>query len=144
MNTDLSPIMMRSTNNLMVPITAMSEHEPSMPLPITVGEYNAITHLTYISTFTDLIKPYLAHAVLLENEPPSLLQHMTAATPSPSHISISSKDKDETNHPGENWMVYEGDNPKHYSLVFINEKNEEEVAKYIQYMSVGDDMHLQG
>jgi hypothetical protein len=41
-------------------------------------------------------------------------------------------------------MLYDGANPKHYPLVFINEQNEEEVAKYIRYVSVGDDMHLQG
>src|SRR5947208_15535736 len=41
-------------------------------------------------------------------------------------------------------MLYDGSNPKHYALIFINKKNEEEVAKYIRYLSVGDDMHLQG
>jgi hypothetical protein len=41
-------------------------------------------------------------------------------------------------------MLYDGKNPKHYPLVFINEQNEEEVVKYIQYVLVGDDMHLQG
>jgi hypothetical protein len=143
MNTSLSPIMTRSTNDLMIPITAMAEHQPSLPLPITVGEYNTIAHLTYISAFTDLIEPYLAHVVSVEDEPPSLLQCMTTATPSPSHISISSEE-DKTDHPGESWMVYDRNNPKHYALVFINENNEEEVAKYIRYMSVGDDMHLQG
>jgi hypothetical protein len=68
---------------------------------------------------------------------------MTSTTPSPSHISISS-DEDESDHPGDEWMLYDGSNPKHYALVFINEQNEEEVAKYIQYVSVRDDMHLQG
>jgi hypothetical protein len=68
---------------------------------------------------------------------------MMTPTPSPSHISISSEE-DETDHPGDKWMLYNGSNPKHYALVFINEQNKEEVAKYIRYMSVGDDMHLQG
>jgi hypothetical protein len=74
MNVDLSPIMTRSTNNLMIPITAMAEHQANRPLPITVSKYNAIAHLTYISAFTDLIEPYLACAVSMEDEPPSLLQ----------------------------------------------------------------------
>jgi hypothetical protein len=143
MNVNLSPIMMRSTNDLMIPITAMAEHQVNLPLPITIGEYNAIAHLTYISALTDLIEPYLARVVMTEDEPPSLLQRMTTATPSPSHISISSNE-DETDHPGGEWMVYDGSNPKHYPLVFINKQNEEEVAKYIRYVSVGDDMHLQG
>jgi hypothetical protein len=143
MNVNLSPIITRSTNDLMIPITAMAEHQVDRPIPITVGEYNAIAHLTYISALTDLIEPYLAHAVSMEDEPPSLLQRMASATPSPSHISISS-DEDDTDHPGDEWMLYDGNNPKHYALIFINEKNEEEVAKYIRYVSVGDDMHLQG
>jgi hypothetical protein len=143
MNNPLSPIMTRSTNNLMIPIETMAEHQASLPLPITVEEYNTITHLTYILAFTDLIEPYLAHAVKMEDEPPSLLQRITSAAPSPSHISISS-DENETDHPGNEWMLYDGKNPKHYPLVFVNEQNEEEVAKYIRYMSVGDDMHLQG
>jgi hypothetical protein len=143
MNDPLPLIMKRSTDALMVAIETMAEHQVNLPLPITVGEYNAIAHLTYISALTDLIEPYLAQVVLLEDEPPSLLQHITSATPSPSHISISSE-KDETDHPGGEWMLYDGSNPKHYALVFINEQNKEEVTKYIRYLSVGDDMHLQG
>jgi hypothetical protein len=143
MNNPLPPIMMRSTNHLMNPIETMAEHSANLPLPITVGEYNAIAHLTYVSAFTDLIEPYLAQVVMTEDEPPSLLQRITSAPPSPSHISISS-DENETEHPGGDWLLYDGSNPKHYPLVFINEQNEEEVAKYIRYVSVGDDMHLQG
>jgi hypothetical protein len=130
MNKYHSPIMTRSTKDLMIPIEAMAEHRASLPLPITIGEYNTITHLTYISAFTDLIEPYLANAVQMEDELPSLLQRITSATPSPSHILISS-DEDETDHPRGEWMLYDGSNPKHYPLVFINEQNEEEVAKYI-------------
>jgi hypothetical protein len=143
MNNPLSPIMTRSTNALMIPIETMAEHQASLPLPVTIGEYNAIAHLTYISAFTDLIEPYLADMVKMEDELPSLLQHIMSAAPSPSHISISS-DEDKTDHPRGEWMLYNGSNPKHYPLIFINKQNEEEVTKYIHYVSVGDDMHLQG
>jgi hypothetical protein len=141
MNTNHSPIMTRSTDNIMIPIHTMAKHRVDLPLPVTVSEYNAIAHLTYISAFTDLIEPYLAHAVTMEDELPSLLQRMTSTTPSPSHIFVSS-DEDESDHPGDEWMLYDGSNPKHYALIFVNEQNEEEVAKYIWYVSVGDDMHL--
>jgi hypothetical protein len=43
----------------MVPIQAMSKHNIDLPLPITLGEYNAIAHLTYIMDFTDRIEPYV-------------------------------------------------------------------------------------
>jgi hypothetical protein len=144
MTVDRSPVVTRSTANIMIPIHAMAEHQADLPLPVTVSEYNAIAHLTYISALTDIIEPYLAHAVTMEDEPPSLLQRITSATPSPSHISVTSSDEDESDHPGDEWMLYDGSNPKHYALIFINEQNEEEVAKYIRYVSVGDDMHLQG
>jgi hypothetical protein len=125
----------------MIPITMMSKHNACLPLSITVGKYNAIAHLTYISAFTDLIEQYIGVTVKQKDKPPSLLQHIIS--PSPSHISIFS-DEDETNHPGGEWMLYNGKNPKHYPLVFINKQNKEEVAKYIQYVTIGDDMHLQG
>jgi hypothetical protein len=125
------------TDQLIVPIQAMSEHSIDLPLPITLGKYNAITHLTYIPTFTDLIEPYII--VMTEETPPTLLQHLFT----PSHISISS-DKDETDHPGEDWMLYNATNPKHYMFIFINKQNNEEVAKYICYHSIQDGVHLQG
>jgi hypothetical protein len=41
-------------------------------------------------------------------------------------------------------MLYDSANPKHYALIFINKENKEEVAKYIRYLVVGDNTHLQG
>ena len=62
-------------------IKVMAEHNKSVPLPITHQEYNCITHLTYISSFTDAIEPYL-----IENKrPKTLLERLTT----PSHISVS-------------------------------------------------------
>jgi hypothetical protein len=114
----------------------MSKHAVDLPLPITLGKYNTITHLTYVSAFTDCIKPYIDGTTV---EPtPTLLQRIST----PSHISISS-DKDETDHLGEEWMLYDATNPKHYGLIFINKQNEE-VAKYIHYHSIRDGVHLQG
>jgi hypothetical protein len=41
MNTNHSPIMTRSTANIMIPIHAMADHQADLPL-VTVSEYNAI------------------------------------------------------------------------------------------------------
>ena len=99
-------------------IKAMAEHNKSVPLPITHQEYNHIAHLTYISSFTDTIEPYL-----IENKrPKTLLERLTT----PSHISISNNK--ELVHPGEGWHKYDTRNPKHYPLIFVNENREEEVA----------------
>ena len=112
----------------------MAEHDESVPLPITHQEYNRIAHLTYIFSFTDTIEPYL-----VKNErPKTLLEHLTT----PSHISVS--DDKELVHPGEGWHKYNAKNPKHYPLIFINENREEEVARFIKYLPVGDGIMLQG
>ena len=115
-------------------IRAMANHNDSIPLPITNQEYNRIAHLTYISSFTDAIEPYL-----IENEQPkTLLKRLTT----PSHISVSNEE--ESIHPGEGWYEYDARNPKHYPLIFINEDRREEVARYIKYLLVGDGIVLQG
>jgi hypothetical protein len=115
---ELSEAMKEWTDQLMVPIQAISEHSIDLPLPITLSEYNAITHLTYITAFTDHIEPYIDGQTL--EPPPTLLQCITT----PSHISVSSdSEDDETDHPGGEWMLYNSSNPKHYALVFINKQN---------------------
>ena len=122
------------TEGLNTFIKAMAEHNESVPLPITYQEYNCITHLTYISSFTDAIKPYT-----IENkQPKTLLECLTT----PSHISVS--DEEELIHPGEGWHEYDAQNPKHYPLVFVNENREEKVARFIRYLPVGDRITLQG
>ena len=128
------------TGDLIISITAMSNADATRPLPITNSEYNCIAHLMYMSAFTDKIKPYLEDAVREIGPPSTLLQHMTT----PSHISVTDSEKKETDHPGGDWIEYDATNPKHYPLVFIDEANEEEVAKYIRYHKIGDRVHLQG
>ena len=136
---ELSEFMEACTGDLMISITAMSNADVNRPLPITNGEYNRIVHLTYVSAFTDKIEPYLEDAVQEIGPPPTLLQRIST----PSHISVTDSE-DETDHPGQDWIRYDATNPKHYPLVFINEENEEEVAKYIRYHNIGDGVHLQG
>ena len=66
-----------------------------------------------------------------------------AALATPSHISVTDSEE-ETDHPGQDWIEYDATNPKHYPLIFINENNKEEVARYIRYHNIGDGVHLQG
>ena len=122
----LSEFMEACTGDLMISITAMSNADATRPLPITNGEYNHIAHLTYVSAFTDKIEPYLEDAIQEIGPPPTLLQRIST----PSHISVIDSEE-ETDHPGQGWIEYDTTNPKHYPLIFINEANEEEVAKYI-------------
>ena len=41
-------------------------------------------------------------------------------------------------------MLFDGNNPGHYQVIFNNEQGQPEVAKYIKYISVGDSMAVQG
>jgi hypothetical protein len=79
----------------MVSVTAMANVKVTDPLPITNGEYNAIAHLSYISAFTNCIKPYISESL---DAPtcPTLLQQLTS--PTPTYITISSTDED-PDHP---------------------------------------------
>ena len=60
---ELSEFMEACTGDLMISVTAISNADTAHPLPITNGKYNRIAHLTYVSAFTDKIKPYLKDAV---------------------------------------------------------------------------------
>ena len=123
------------TEDLGTFIRAMAKHDSSVPLPITHREFNRIAHLTYITSFTDAIEPYIFEV----EWPKTLLECMAT----PSHISISDEEE-ETSHPGEGWVEYDARNPRHYPLVFVNEDRQEEVARYIRFHPVGDGMVLQG
>ena len=125
------------TDDIMVPILAIKETNSTLPLPITNAEYNRIVHLTYISAFTDKIKEYIDLA-MQDTRPPSLLEHIST----PTHILVSSSDKEDPSHPGEDWIKFDINNTKHYPLVFINEEGREELAQYIRYLSIGDGITL--
>ena len=134
------------TDDIMVPILAMKETNSSLPLPITNAGYNRIVHLTYISAFTDKIKEYIDLA-MQDAHPPSLLERITTPTyvsATPTHISVSSSDEEDPNHPGEDWIKFDINNMKHYPLIFINEDGREELAQYIQYLNLEDGVTLQG
>ena len=134
------------TNDIMVPILAMKETNSTLPLPITNVEYNRIVHLTYISTFTDKIEEYIDLA-MQDARPPSLLECIstpTHASAPPTDVSVSNSDKEDPNHPGEDWIKFDINNTKHYPLVFINEDGKEELAQYIRYLNLGDGVMLQG
>ena len=86
------------TEGMDIIIRAMARHNKSVPLLLTHQEYNRIAHLTYISSFTNAIEPYIRE----NKRPKTLLEHLTT----PSHISVSDKEE-ELVHPGEGWHEYD-------------------------------------
>ena len=127
------------TDDIMVLILTMKETNSMLSLSITNAEYNRIVHLTYISTFTNKIEEYIDLA-MQDACPPSLLECIST----PTHISVSSSNEEDPNHPGEDWIKYNVNNIKHYPLVFINEDGREKLARYIHYLNLGDGVTLQG
>ena len=79
--------------------------------------------------------------------PPSLLKRISTPThvsSPPTDVSVSNSNKEDPNHPGEDWVRFDINNTKHYPLVFINEDEREELAQYIRYVNLGDGVILQG
>jgi hypothetical protein len=91
-----------------------------------------------VPAFIDLINPYRESPT---DEAPMLL------VTTPSQLSVadtSTQMEEDTNHPGNDWMLYDSTNPGHYQLLFSNKLGQAEVAKYIHYISVRDSMAVQG
>jgi hypothetical protein len=70
---------------------------------------------------------------------------LLVSTPSQlSVINASAQTEEDTDHPGNDWMLYDSTNPAHYQLLFSNKLRQAEIAKYICYISVRDSMAVQG
>src|SRR5437588_1171075 len=100
---------------------ATSLEEP----PCSLESYNQIVHLAWVPHFVDLINPYCESPT---DEAPKLL----VATPSQlSVVNASAQTEEDTDHPGNDWMLYDSTNPGHYQLLFSNKLGQAEIAKYI-------------
>jgi hypothetical protein len=126
------------TDNLVPAIVALSYATGLEEPPCSLQSYNKIVHLAWVPTFVNLINPYCESPT---DEAPMLL----IATPSQlSVVDASAQTEEDTDHPGDNWMLYDSTNPGHYQLLFSNELGQAKVAKYICYISVKDGMAIQG
>jgi hypothetical protein len=124
------------TDDLVPAIIALSYATSLEEPPCSLESYNQIIHLTWVPTFVDLINPYRESPT---DEAPMLL----VATPSQlSVVEASAQIEEDTDHPGDDWMLYNSTNPAHYQLLFSNELGQAEVAKYIRYISVRDGMAI--
>jgi hypothetical protein len=126
------------TNDLVPAINALSYATGWEEPPCDLQRYNEIVHLAWVPAFVDLINPYCESPT---DEAPMLL----IATPSQlSIIDAGAQTEEDTDHPGDDWMLYDSTNPGHYQLLFSNELGQAEIAKYIWYISVRDGMAIQG
>ena len=49
---------------------------------------------------------------------------------------------DNTTHPGAGWALFDAGNTGHYPLIFLNEQDQPEIAKYICFRTVDEETHL--
>ena len=70
-----------------------------------------------------------------------------STSPSSSPVQLNpplSAELDDPTHPGVGWALFDAGNTGHYPLVFLNEQDQPEVAKYICFRTVDEETHLVG
>jgi hypothetical protein len=126
------------TDDLVSAINALSYATGREEPPCDLQKYNEIVHLAWVLAFIDLINPYRESPT---DEAPMIL----VTTPSQlSVVDASVQTEEDADHPGDDWMLYDSTNPRHYQLLFSNEQGQAEMAKYIHYILVRDGMAVQG
>jgi hypothetical protein len=126
------------TDDLILAINALSYATGREEPPCDLQKYNKIVHLTWVPTFVNLINPY-------RESPTDKAPMLLITTPSQlSVVNASAQTEEDTDHPGNDWMLYDSTNPAHYQLLFSNKLGQAKIAKYICYISVRDGMAVQG
>jgi len=113
-------------------------------------DFSAVQHLFFVPQILTEVEPFLDNDDIQSDLPESLAAWYNptvskSSTPSPITINppLSDKLKDPT-HPGEGWALFNTGNPGHYPLIFSNNKDQSEVAKYICFRSMEEDTYLVG
>jgi hypothetical protein len=116
--------------------TSLSYATGQKELLCALSKYNEIIHLTWVSAFVNLINPYHESPT---DEAPMLL---IATSSQLSIVDTGVQVEEDTDHPGNNWILYDSTNQGHYQLLFSNKLGQAEVAKYICYILVRDGMAI--
>ena len=116
----------------------------------TFCDFAAVQHLFFVPQVLAKIEPFIRDESVQSDKPVQLTTHYNptislSMTPSLSPIPIepplSAELEDPTN-PGEGWALFDTGNPGHYPLIFLNEQNQSEVAKYICFHTTEEETHL--
>ena len=70
-----------------------------------------------------------------------------STSPSSSPVQLDpplSAELEDPTHPGVGWALFDAGNTGHYPLVFLNEQDQPEVAKYICFRTVNEEIYLVG
>jgi len=115
----------------------------------TYKDFENIQHLFFIPQILDRTNPFMSEDSVLEDKPMTTFTTYVPTIsfrPTPFPLSIHAplaSELDNPDHPGEGWALYSSD-PNHYPLTFLNEQGHMELAKYISYRDIGNEIQLVG
>ena len=118
----------------------------------TFRDFSAVQHLFLVPQILDEIEPFMRDNSVQSDEPVHLAQRYNptislSTSPSSSPVQLDpplSAELDDPTHPGVGWALFDAGNTGHYPLVFLNEQDQPEVAKYICFRTVDEETHLVG
>ena len=118
----------------------------------TFHDFTAVQHLFFFPQVLSKIEPFLKDDSIQSDEPVQLATRYNPTvsiptTPNSSPIPVKTPlnvELEDPTHPGEGWALFDAGNPGHYPLVFLNEENQPEVAKYICFHTTEEETHLVG
>jgi len=142
----LLDIIKQWTDHLMPAIRVMSHSgELTHPIPIADDAFDDLSHLRFIPIFTNIIDPYMEDSDESIDTPPPTLLHRIPTPAEMAHASTQTEEiKEDTDHPGGQWMRFNPGNTSHYPLVFISTDARPHTAKYSHYLLVNDGVVHQG
>ena len=118
----------------------------------TFRDFAAVQHLFLVPQVLDEIEPFIRDDSVQSDEPVQLAQRYNptislSTSPSSSPVQLDpplSAELDDPTHPGIGWALFDAGNTGHYPLVFLNEQDQPEIAKYICFRTVDEETHLVG
>ena len=141
------------TENLLPAITILgNDGLDDETFSTTFRDFSAIQHLFFVLQILDKIEPFIRDDSVQSDEPVHLAQRYNptislSTSPSSSPVQLEpplSAELDNPTHPGVGWALFDAGNTGHYPLVFLNEQDQPEVAKYICFRTVDEETHLVG
>ena len=118
----------------------------------TFRDFSAVQHLFLVPQILDEVEPFMHNDSIQSDKPVHLAVCYNptislSTSPSSSLVQLEpplSAELDNPTHPGVGWALFDAGNTGHYPLVFLNEQDQPEVAKYICFRTVDEEMHLVG
>ena len=119
----------------------------------TFCDFATVQHLFFVPQILDEIKPFIRDESIQSDEPVQLAACYNptisiSTSPNLTPIQIDppplSAELEDPTHPGEGLALFDTGNTGHYPLVFLNEQDQPEIAKYICFCMVEEETHLVG